>query len=66
MREKKKQQHYEFMQRLIKQPSLLLNIKLIIKEIFENSGLAKLMQEVEDDELLSVDAAYSLSNYSSK
>ncbi len=55
---KKWQQHYEFMQKLIKQRSLLLNIKLIIKEILENFGLAKLMQEVEDDELLSGDEAY--------
>lgn len=30
-----------------------------IEEILENFGLAKLMQEVEDDELLSGDAAYS-------
>lgn len=31
----------------------------IIEEFLENSGLAKLMQEIEDDELLSVDDAYS-------
>lgn len=30
-----------------------------IEEILENFGLAKLMQEVEDDELLSGDDAYS-------
>ena len=30
-----------------------------IEEILENFGLAKLMQEVEDDELLSGDEAYS-------
>ena len=30
-----------------------------IEEILENFGLAKLMQEVEDDELLFGDAAYS-------
>ena len=30
-----------------------------IEEILKNFGLAKLMQEVEDDELLSGDAAYS-------
>ena len=56
---KKWQQHYEFMQKLIKQLSLLLKIKFIIEEILENLGLAKLMQEVEDDELLSGDEAYS-------
>lgn len=47
------------MQKLIKQLSLLLKIKFIIEEILENFGLAKLMQEVEDDELLSGDEAYS-------
>lgn len=31
----------------------------VIEEILENFGLAKLMQEVEDDELLSGDEAYS-------
>ena len=31
----------------------------VIEEILENFGLAKLMQEVENDELLSGDAAYS-------
>ena len=31
----------------------------VIEEILENFGLAKLMQEVEDDELLSGDDAYS-------
>lgn len=56
---KKSRQHYEFMQKLIKQLSLLLKIKFIIEEILENFGLAKLMQEVEDDELLSGDEAYS-------
>ncbi|OIP69677.1 MAG: hypothetical protein AUK48_14275 [Oscillatoriales cyanobacterium CG2_30_44_21] len=30
-----------------------------IEEILENFGLSKLMQEVEDDELLSGDEAYS-------
>lgn len=30
-----------------------------IEEILENFGLAKLMEEVENDELLSDDAAYS-------
>lgn len=30
-----------------------------LEEILENFGLAKLMQEVEDDEFLSGDAAYS-------
>jgi hypothetical protein len=30
-----------------------------IEEILENFGLAKLMQEVEDDELFSGDDAYS-------
>ena len=30
-----------------------------IEEILENFGLTKLMQEVEDDELLSEDEAYS-------
>jgi hypothetical protein len=30
-----------------------------MEEILENFGLAKLMQEVEDDELLSSDEAYS-------
>lgn len=57
--EKKSRQHYEFMQKLIKQLSLLLKIKFIIEEILENFGLAKLMQEVEDGELLSSDEAYS-------
>jgi|NOAtaT_6_FD_contig_121_398800_length_1667_multi_4_in_0_out_0_2 hypothetical protein len=56
---KKWRQHYEFMQKLIKQLSLLLKIKFIIEEILENFGLAKLMQEVEDGELLSSDEAYS-------
>jgi hypothetical protein len=56
---KKSRQHYEFMQKLIKQLSLLLKIKFIIEEILENFGLAKLMQEVEDGELLSSDEAYS-------
>ena len=37
----------------------LLTIYSQIEEILENFGLAKLMQEVEDDELLSGDAAYS-------
>ena len=36
----------------------LLTIYSQIEEILENFGLAKLMQEVEDDELLSGDAAY--------
>ena len=31
----------------------------VIEEILENFGLAKLMQQVEDDELLSGDEAYS-------
>jgi hypothetical protein len=31
----------------------------VIEEILENFGLAELMQEVEDDELLSGDDAYS-------
>ncbi len=31
----------------------------VIEEILENFGLAKLMQEVEDDEILSGDDAYS-------
>lgn len=31
----------------------------VIEEILENFGLAKLMQEVDDDELLSADEAYS-------
>lgn len=56
---KKSRQHYEFMQKLIKHLSLLLKIKFIIEEILENFGLAKLMQEVEDGELLSSDEAYS-------
>jgi hypothetical protein len=47
------------MQKLIKQLSILLNVNLVVKEILENFGLAKLMQEVDDDELLSVDTAYS-------
>lgn len=47
------------MQKLIKQLSILLNFKFVVKEILENFGLAKLMQEVEEDELLSGDAAYS-------
>ncbi|MFN9651079.1 MAG: hypothetical protein ACK58Z_21985 [Pseudanabaena sp.] len=47
------------MQKLIKQLSLLLKIKFIIEEILEKFGLAKLMQEVEDGELLSSDEAYS-------
>ncbi len=37
-------------------PASLLNA---IEVILENFGLAKLMQEVDDDELLSGDAAYS-------
>ena len=53
------QQHYEFMQRLIKQGSLLPNIKRIVKEILENFGLAKWIKEVKDDDLLSGDTAYS-------
>ncbi|MBD2150652.1 hypothetical protein H6F44_11050 [Pseudanabaena sp. FACHB-1277] len=38
------------------QPVSSLNV---IEEILENFGLAKLMQEAEDDELLSGDEAYS-------
>ena len=37
----------------------ILTIYSQIEEILENFGLAKLMQEVENDELLSGDAAYS-------